>query len=129
MIFEFVCDNCKKRYERNSNQPFRCECGNITRRIYSMPAVIVKGGTKDEQITDNLLNDFYRGQEELKEGKITQTEIEVAKEKMIDRAKKMGRDPGYVIGQPPKLTKEEMAKKAKEQKEMIERDLTKYGRK
>jgi|GEM_PF-2769435 len=129
MLYEFVCDKCGKKYERGTNEPFLCECGNMTRRVFTAPFIVVRGGSKDEQITDDILKDFYKGQDEINRGIISKTEIEVGMEGMVKQAERVGKDPAYNVGVPPKLTKEQMKKKADEQRERIEKSLIKYGRK
>ena len=129
-IYGFNCEQCGRSVDLPTNVPFPCPyCRGVLQRVFTAPMVIIRGGVNSEIATDRMLNDFYKGQDEIKRGELTDTEIDVAREQNVRRCEKTGGDPGYFSGTPPTLTKKQMADKAKKQKKVIEDNLIQRGTK
>jgi len=116
MVYTFVCEECGQKVDVNENSAPTCpHCNKPMRRVFYPPLLILHSDSKAQDEVDKALTDFYKGQEELDRSELTQMEIEDSYALLEKRAEKLGKDKGYYFQNPPKLTKEEMAKKAQEQ--------------
>lgn len=127
--FVFECSKCNTIVETSSREAPECTfCKIKMQRVYTAPMVIIRGGIKAEIEADEAIKDYYRGQMELDRGELTQTEIEERNYQILKRCEKTGMDPGYILGNPKPLSKEELAERAKKQREEIERSLRLGGK-
>jgi len=116
MVYTFVCEECDQKVDVKENSAPTCpNCNKPMRRVFYPPQLILHSNSKAQGEIDKALADFYKGQEELDRSELTQMEIEDSYALLEKRAEKLGKDKGYYFQNPPKLTKEEMAKKAQEQ--------------
>jgi len=122
MVYTFVCEECGWKVDTKENSAPTCpQCGKSMQKVFYPPQLILHSDAKAQDEIDKALADFYKGQEELDKGELTQMEIEDSYALLEKRAEKLGKDKGYYFQNPPKLTKEEMAKKAQEQIDQVKK--------
>ncbi len=120
--FTFKCPQCNAEIEIEQNKAPECQKCKVTmKRVFTPPMIIIHSDLKYSDEADNMLKDFYKGQSELDRGELTDMEMDISKEYLVKRAEKLGIDQGYYTGNPPKLSKEEMKKKAEEQLRILKK--------
>ena len=136
MIYEYKCKACGKVIERFEKMEWEhispsCPCGAKTYRVFSSPQLVIHGHSVSKDIAlDKEMQEIYKAQSTEEQMKTTDTEIEVGKEQLENRAKHLGIEKERLIGgKAPKMTKEEIKKKATNQGDLIRKSLKKYGKK
>ena len=136
MLYQYRCDSCGRvveRWEKMDSQhtPPNCPCGAKMYRVYSSPQIIIHGHSISKDIAiDKEMQQINKAQSLDEQIETTDTEIEVGKEQLERRAKHLGTEKERLLGGAmPKMTKEEIKKKAENQGDLARKSLRKYGKK
>ncbi|MFA5759178.1 MAG: FmdB family zinc ribbon protein [Clostridia bacterium] len=129
MIYDFICDTCNKEYKIVQKiediHVYTCPlCNTLCRRLFTTNFKIKGWSPGNEIKQDNV--DIAIDKALKDDSEVTPTMIEVAKEQLEQRAKRRGEKSEEVIAEvfgerKEPIKKEDLAKKAKKQREMIDR--------
>jgi|GEM_PF-6592738 len=134
MLYSFYCDNCKKEFTIaqgvEEKHEFICpQCKQKARRLFRVNFVIKGWSPNNEIAVDNYISNIRKALND--DTPVSKTEFEVAAEQLIKRAESRGENPDKVLSdvlgigkkKREKVDKEELAKKAKKQRELVDRKI------
>jgi len=133
MLYNFYCDFCKKEFvvaqEVEEEHAFICpQCKRKTRRLFCTNFVIKGWSPGNEIKVDDYMTTVEKALKD--DTPATKTMFEVAVEQLIKRAEKRGEDPNKALSEvlgvnrkKEPVDKEELAKRAKKQREMIDKKM------